>query len=166
MEELKETDTVAKKQPNLLIIGGVVVAILLVGLGIYVNSGRSSHGIPQNQLSENTDQVQSQVAGVTDVMEDQEDSNTVTVEIEAGSFYYNPKEIRVKVGDKVRIVLTSKDMMHDLNIDELEVDGPVTVAGETSVIEFNANEAGEFEYYCSVGNHRTLGQVGTLFVEE
>jgi nitrosocyanin len=88
------------------------------------------------------------------------------VEVEAGSFYFNPNEIRVKKGEKVRIVMNSVSMMHDFVIDELGVKLPVTQSGETGTVEFVADTAGSFEYYCSVGNHRAQGQVGTLIVEE
>ena len=34
------------------------------------------------------------------------------------------------------------------------------------VLEFTADKAGSFEYYCSVGEHKAMGMVGTLKVEE
>jgi len=88
-----------------------------------------------------------------------------TIKVEAGAFYFNPKEIRVKAGEKVRIVLTAVDMMHDFNIDELGVKSKTIKAGETDTIEFVASTAGEYEYYCSVGQHRKMGQVGKLIIE-
>lgn len=96
-----------------------------------------------------------------------EDTGSVEViSIEGGSFYYRPNEIRVKKGDTVRIEMTSKDMMHDFVIDELGVKMPVVQAGTTGSVEFVADTVGEFEFYCSVGQHRANGQVGTLIVEE
>ena len=89
-----------------------------------------------------------------------------TVNIEAGSFYYDPKEITVKKGEVVRIVLTAKDMMHNFNLDEFSVESATVKAGETTTFEFTPDKVGEFEYYCSVGQHRANGQVGTLIVEE
>jgi heme/copper-type cytochrome/quinol oxidase subunit 2 len=91
------------------------------------------------------------------------DVNVVTMN--AGAFYYAPKEIVVKEGEKVKIIMTSKDMMHDFNIDELKVKLPITKSGETSTVEFTATKKGTFEYYCSVGQHRSRGQVGTLIVK-
>ena len=85
--------------------------------------------------------------------------------VSGANFRFDPKTITVKKGDKVRIVFKSLDMMHDWDITELGVDSPVTVAGETSEFEFTADQAGEFEYFCSVGQHRTNGMVGTLVVE-
>lgn len=91
--------------------------------------------------------------------------NIVTVDMEAGSFFYSPKEIRAKAGQMVRINFIARDMMHDFNIDELNVDGPVVKSGESTVVEFIASKAGTYEYYCSVAQHRANGQVGTLIVE-
>lgn len=88
------------------------------------------------------------------------------VSVEAGSFYYKPDVITVKKGEKVRLELKSVDMMHDFNVDELGIKVPVTKSGDTGIVEFTANEVGEFETYCSVGQHRANGQVGKLIVTE
>ena len=103
------------------------------------------------------------VEGASDSTKMNPDVKTIT--IEAGSFYYKPAEIRLKEGDKVKIEIKSVDMMHNFNIDELNVKSPLVKAGETSSVEFTADKTGEFEYYCSVGQHRKLGQVGKLVVE-
>lgn len=89
-----------------------------------------------------------------------------TVTVEAGSFFYEPNVIRVKKGETVKIVFNSQDMMHDMVIDELGLKVPVTKGGESATAEFVASEAGAFEFYCTVGQHRANGQVGTLIVEE
>jgi nitrosocyanin len=89
-----------------------------------------------------------------------------TVEIEAGSFYYKPNTITVKKGEKVKIVMNSVSMMHDFVIDDLNVKMPVVQNGNTGTVEFTADKVGTFEYYCSVGQHKAQGQVGTLVVTE
>jgi len=55
--------------------------------------------------------------------------------------------------------------MHDFVIDELNVKMPIVKNGEIGTVEFIADQVGEFEYYCSVGQHRQNGQVGKLIVE-
>jgi nitrite reductase (NO-forming) len=55
--------------------------------------------------------------------------------------------------------------MHNFNIDEFNVKSDTVKAGDSTVIEFVADKTGTFEYYCSVAQHRTLGQVGKLIVE-
>lgn len=88
------------------------------------------------------------------------------VNIEGGSFYYKPDTITVKKGQKVQVVMKSADMMHDFVIDELNVKMPIVQSGNTGTVEFVADQVGTFEYYCSVGQHRKNGQVGTLIVTE
>lgn len=95
----------------------------------------------------------------------QTDPKTKVFTIDAGSFYYKPNEVKVKKGDTVKIVMNSKDMMHDFNIDELEVKIPITKPGSSAEVTFVADTAGTFEFYCSVGIHRQQGQVGKIIIE-
>ena len=83
----------------------------------------------------------------------------------AANFKYDLAEIRVQEGDKVRINLSAGQGLHDWVIDEFNVKTSQIQAGETASVEFVANRKGEFEYYCSVGNHRAMGMVGKLIVE-
>jgi nitrosocyanin len=86
--------------------------------------------------------------------------------LEGGSFYYKPNVITVKKGDKVKVTMNSVSMMHDFVIDELNVKSEVAPSGKAAVVEFTADKAGSFEFYCSVGQHRANGMVGTLVVTE
>lgn len=104
----------------------------------------------------------SQMMGDDKMMKDED---VKTISIEAGSFYYKPAVITVKKGETVKLVMTSKDMMHDFNIDELGIKLPLTKSGETNSVEFTPTKTGTFEYYCSVGQHRKNGQVGKITVE-
>ena len=88
-----------------------------------------------------------------------------TVEVEAGSYYYKPNIITAKKGETIKIEMKSVSMMHDFNIDELGVKMPIVKNGDTGTVEFTVDKVGTFEYYCSVGQHRQLGQVGKLIVE-
>jgi len=95
-----------------------------------------------------------------------DETGVKTINVTGANFRFNPKTITVKKGDRVKIVLKSEDMQHDFVIDELGAKTAVAVAGETVETEFAADKAGQFEYYCSVGNHRSQGMVGTLTVTE
>ena len=83
----------------------------------------------------------------------------------AGGFYYDIEEIRVNEGDTVRLTLRSVEGSHNFALDEFGIESPVVSGDEETVIEFVADKPGTYEYYCSVGSHRALGQVGTLIVE-
>ena len=85
--------------------------------------------------------------------------------LEAGMFYFSPNAITVNKGDKVKITLKNVSGTHDFVIDEFNARTSQTKAGETATVEFTADKTGSFEYYCSVGNHRQQGMVGTLTVK-
>lgn len=93
------------------------------------------------------------------------EANTKTISIDARNFSFSVKEIRVKQGDKVKIVLTNKDGMHDWVIDEFKARTKIVKTGETDTVEFVVNKKGTFEYYCSIGQHRKNGMKGNLIVE-
>lgn len=78
---------------------------------------------------------------------------------------FSLKEITVKKGDTVRIKVTNTKGAHDFVIDEYNIKKE-TPLNEEVVIEFTADKAGEFVYYCSKPNHRAWGQWGTLKVTE
>jgi nitrosocyanin len=84
--------------------------------------------------------------------------------VEGGMFYFSPSTMTVNKGDTVRIVFTNKEGMHDWVLDKFNAKTKVLKVGETETIEFVAGEAGSFEYYCSVGDHRARGMKGTLTV--
>jgi nitrosocyanin len=103
------------------------------------------------------------------MMADKEETmmeNVKEFSISAKPFSFTPATMTVKKGDKVKITLTDKEGMHDLVIDEFNVKTKVLSAGETDTVEFTADKAGTYEYYCSVSNHRAMGMVGKLIVQE
>lgn len=89
--------------------------------------------------------------------------------VEMGNYSFSPSTMTVKAGDTVKLKLVNKDMMHDFVIDELDVESNVLEeVGQEEVFEFTvpASAKGKsYEYYCSVGDHREKGMVGTLIVE-
>lgn len=92
-------------------------------------------------------------------------SDTVVIEVGAGGFYFNPKEIRVKEGQTVQINVTNEGGTHDWVIDEFDARTPILQSGQKASVTFVADRKGTFEYYCSVGSHRANGMVGKLIVE-
>lgn len=93
------------------------------------------------------------------------DVATKTFNINGVNFSFSQPEIRVKQGDKVKIVFTSADGFHDWTVDEFNAATEQVSTGDTSTVEFVADKPGTFAYYCSVGKHRELGMVGNLVVE-
>jgi nitrosocyanin len=170
-----EPNTTPQNNNNALLIGGLLIAVAIIaGAVIIANNNKTETAVTVETAQEDTISVSPSASNTASPTTTGTGTTTVTpevtgevkvVNIEAGAFYYKPNEIRVKKGEKVKIVLKSVDMMHDFNIDELGVKAPITKAGETATVEFIANKVGEYEYYCSVGKHRQNGQVGKLIVE-
>jgi len=101
------------------------------------------------------------------------DSNTtsmdggepVTVSLSGKNFEFSQKEIRVKEGDTVTINFTNESGTHNWTVDEFDARTQTIQGGSSASVTFVADKKGSFEYYCSVGQHRALGMVGTLIVE-
>ena len=68
-------------------------------------------------------------------------------------------------GDRVKIVLRNTEGFHDWKVDAFNAATQRINAGTEDIIEFTADTAGTYEYYCSVGDHRAKGMKGTLIVE-
>ena len=81
-------------------------------------------------------------------------------------FDYIPKEIRVRKGDIVRLTYTNGGGFHDWVLDEFNAATKKLQAGKSETIEFIADRAGSFEFYCSVGDHRARGMWGNFIVVE
>ncbi len=95
------------------------------------------------------------VKDVTIIMRTAEDGNIT------------PKEIHVKVGQLVRLHITSGDVAHAFWIGELGVDAGVIEPGKWTTIEFTPDEAGEYSYTCNVRCSPRHAEVrGKLIVEE
>lgn len=142
---------------------GVVVAVLVVGAVVVLGMGGGAKtDTTTTEARPTTPTVPTSVGGATG---NEGTKAASLIEVEGGSFNFEPNEIRVKAGEPVTIKLNSVDMMHDFVIDELEVRTEIIKGGESTTVTFTPTEKGEYEFYCSVGNHKAQGMVGALIVE-
>lgn len=85
---------------------------------------------------------------------------------------WQPERITVNQGDRVRLRIHGVDVIHGFAVGKLGV-GPVVVQpGEVKVVEFVAEQAGRFTFYCDIwcspyhyrmrGSLEVLGPDGTL----
>jgi plastocyanin len=88
-----------------------------------------------------------------------------TFNIIGKNFTFSLKEIRVKKGDNIHIVFTSEEGFHDWVVDAFKAATQRVQTGQTTEVTFVADQIGTFEYYCSVGDHKAKGMIGTLIVE-
>lgn len=156
---------------NLLAVVGIlavvgVVAFVIIQASAYRTNLQELENM-QQQPAQPTVIEEEVMEEPSEVMEEEQmEPGVVEIDMNAGSYYFDPAEIRVNLGDTVRITFNSLDMMHNFVLDEYDIETEEVSAGDTITIEFVADLAGEFEYYCGVANHRSLGQVGTFIVEE
>ena len=152
------------KKPALspMLVGAL--AVLLVG-GIVVYAATNKGQVKQEENTPAADQALIE-AEDDDEDENEEDTDVEIVEVQGGSFYFEPNEIEVEKGDTVKIKFKAMDAMHDFVIDDLNVRTKIVKSGEMDEVEFVASQEGEFEFYCSVGEHRANGMVGKLIVED
>jgi plastocyanin len=91
------------------------------------------------------------------------------IAIEMTNFKYSRDTITAKPGDTVTVLLTSSEGMHNLYIDELEVQSDTLQAGEqttlTIQIPSDTPSGTQYAYYCAIGNHRANGMEGTLVIQ-
>lgn len=156
----------------------VIAIALVLGLGIVLiknapgDSGAPSSGIPSTVTPTKTDNPMMKVdvsSTATDgAMKKEEgmmESKIKTFTIEGSNYKFKPAEMRVKKGDKVKIIFKNVEGIHDLTIGEFNVATKQIKDGSEESMEFTADKTGTFEFYCSVGKHRELGMKGSLIVE-
>lgn len=126
-----------------------------------------------NVQNKNTEQDNTSQGKVAEENQEQESrpvkefSMTSFTEIIDGQYFpqFSTKKLEVNKGDLVRIKVTVTSGTHDFKIDEFDVYSE-TPLNEEVTIEFVADKAGEFVYYCTKPNHRANGHWGTLTVLE
>jgi len=138
------------------IVSILIIVILIVG-GIFLFKNKSAAP---------TDIEETTVSNEAPVLGEEETAVVKEFTIEAKKFTFSLSEIKVKKGEVVKITLKNTEGIHNWKLDELSAGTKTLQAGQEETIELVAGKTGEFEYYCSIGNHRQLGMVGTLTVEE
>lgn len=152
---------------NKILISGVIVVVALIA-GIILLSRGTTQTSPANNTTTNTNQTPTASA-----MEEKQESTSEakkeeTVKsftITGTSFAFDPKQIKVKKGDTVRITFKDNEGIHNFMIDKFNIKTKKLQPGESETVEFVADIVGTYPYYCSVGNHRAQGMEGTLVVE-
>lgn len=144
------------------IVGIVAVVIVVFGLWFFTAGKKEqpasttpvTESVQTPTLEENKNA--SETAVVTDVKE---------ITVEGSPFKFLPAEIKVKKGQTVKVVFKNMQGMHDFVVDEFSAKTKAIKAKESETVEFVADKTGTFEYYCSVGNHRSMGMKGNFIVE-
>lgn len=142
---------------TIVFVVSIALVVGLVALGYFITMNRSAEQdvrTPQQQPSSNSQAPERSASN---------NSFTIT----SSNYQFDVKEIRVKKGETVNITLVNSDGRHDWVLDGYDdVRTKTLLSGEQDTVEFVADKAGTFEFYCSVESHRQMGMVGKLIVEE
>jgi cytochrome c oxidase subunit 2 len=72
------------------------------------------------------------------------------VQVVASKFMFEPAVIEVTAGERVRLVIRSKDVVHGFAVPTLNIDVRIpNSGGEPAVVEFVAPPPGRFDVACS-----------------
>ncbi len=89
----------------------------------------------------------------------------VTVNLHAFNWGFEPSRVEVPLGSQVKFVVSTEDAEHGLAIPAFGVSQKLT-PGKITEVEFVADQAGEFPFYCNVfcgAGHKEMQ--GTLVVK-
>ena len=88
------------------------------------------------------------------------------IQMSAKKYEFSPNPIRVKKGERVRLIITATDRDHGIKIEAFGVEQKLK-KGVPTTVEFTADKAGTFPFKCSVHcGFGHSGMKGTLIVEE
>jgi cytochrome c oxidase subunit II len=71
------------------------------------------------------------------------------IEVVAKRFTWEPAEIQVTVGERVRLVLRTADGLHGIELKKFKIAKEIPRGDKPVTVEFTADEAGRFPFLCS-----------------
>ena len=142
----------------------IVLALVIIGAVIFFFATQKSSAPTTNESQNQTETIQEEPAA--DNTQQETDANAVVVNISGKNFEFSQDTIELKKGQTVTVNFTSEDGFHDWVVDEFNAATSQVNTGESSSVTFVADKVGEFEYYCSVMQHRQMGMVGQLIVTD
>ncbi len=163
-----------------VIIGIIVVLVIIGGIAVFANRDATRETV-DTTTTEEIDHGSMETTTTTTTTTTEEPATGASTGVSAGAtvstgavkaftvdgtnFKFAPNTLKVNKGDKVKITFVNTQGFHDFVVDGYNVRSKQIQAGAQDVIEFTADKAGTFEYYCSVGTHRQMGMKGTLTVK-
>lgn len=152
----------------------LIPVLLLVGTGCVIGNSRESNGRAENDTRQaEPREVDISVGGtnvegitITKIDTDAElvEQAPVIVDLKSGNFFFDPPLISAKPGQEIEVHVRENRGLHTFVIDELALREQMTVG---NVFRFTApDSAGDYTFYCDIGEHRTLGMEGILRIEE
>jgi len=166
MENESTNSSESKKGMSPMIVVGVIVLILILAVVGYMmtKNGSNNAQTPTNPDAQPTVATSDTVSTPVPSGAMQADEKVKAFEVDGSNFKFSPNILTVNEGDTVKITFKNTQGFHDFVIDEFNAKSKTIQANQTDELTFVASKKGTFQYYCSVGNHRTMGMVGKLTV--
>jgi cytochrome c oxidase subunit II len=157
-----------------VIIGIIAVVAILGGAGFWLmqRSNSNPNSTPSASTSLTEDSTVPSMLDNPNEAQDQASSSATPGEgavkeftVTSQGLKFTPNQMTVNKGDTVKITYKNTLGNHDLKIDEFNAGTKLIGAGQEETIQFVADKAGTFQFYCSVPGHKQAGMVGTLTVQ-
>jgi len=143
----------------------LIVAVIIVSGVVFLNLEKIEE---ENTLAETTLPIPNQIESENDAINNGSSSSPLVerkISVVGSNYAFNPKIIEVNQGEKVTITFQNAGGFHDFQIEGYGVGTEKINSGQEQSISFIADKTGSFVFYCSVGQHRAQGMVGTLIVK-
>jgi len=147
---------------RIMILAALALAVLVAGCTGQSTDITDTIIVTTTTLTATTASTTTSVTGGTTGIT--RDVTIVEKSVTGSSFKFEPSAITVNKGDRVKVSFVSADVGHNFVIDGYGQTKTISSGTAAETIEFTADKAGTFEYYCSVGSHKALGMKGTLIV--
>ncbi len=158
--EVERMDALVKEAKTIQVIETVTYPVS--DSKIQVNT--DNEVVIQNE-QETSSSVSLQGAESEDSLEDEEVLVKELFEISWKNYEYSQTELEVWVWTEITLIFSTESWYHDLVIEELWVaTQKVDATDWTTSVTFIADTIGEFEYFCSVWDHRAQWMVWLLRV--
>ena len=154
------TNTNGINQDDLLNIGNNVKVLVPVE--------DKNKKINSNQNTTNLNSSDNLTSNLTSTEENITDKYQSEIIIEASEFKFEPNIFRVKEGQKVKLIIKNKGKIpHNLKIEKENVifQTSLIAPNEETILEFTAPPKGEYDFYCTLDDHKLRGMFGKMIVE-
>ncbi len=160
--------------PRKTLLSAIILIILVVGAVLVAktvlkpNQAGENNTTAMGQATESamaTPQEMASTSAISPQPTTASTSNIKSFTVTGSNFAFSPSTLTVSKGDTVKITFVNSGGIHDFVIDEFNAKTSKIQSGQSETIQFVADKAGKFSYYCSVANHRAMGMEGTLTVQ-
>ena len=91
-----------------------------------------------------------------------QDAHASEINVTAKKYEFDPNPIRVKKGDRVKLVITAIDHDHGFKLEAFHIE-QLLKKGEATTVEFTADQAGTFPFacshFCGMGHKKMKGEL-------